>query len=114
MGLLLPPSVAGVAANAALALDRRIAVNLNYTVTAEVLNECIRQCGIRHVLTSRRVLERFPLKIDAQLVCLEDLQGAGRPWATSWPGCWPPGSCPPGVLERWLGLPRVRPDDRSR
>ena len=33
VGLLLPPSVGSVLANAALALDRRIAVNLNYTAS---------------------------------------------------------------------------------
>src|SRR4030042_83261 len=52
VGVLLPPSVGGVLANAALALDRRVAVNLNYTVSSQVLNDCIAQCGVRHVLTS--------------------------------------------------------------
>ena len=49
-----------------------MAVNLNYTVSSEVMNDCIAQCGIRHVLTSRRVMERFDLKLDAELVYLED------------------------------------------
>ena len=31
--------------NAALALDRRIAVNLNYTVSADVLNDCVADNG---------------------------------------------------------------------
>ena len=66
VGLLLPPSVGSVLANAALTIDRRIAVNLNYTVSSDVMNQCIAQCGIRHVLTSPRLLERFPLKIDAE------------------------------------------------
>ena len=59
MGVLLPPSVAAVVANAALAIDRRVAVNLNYTMTPEVINDCISQCGIRHVFSSRRVMERL-------------------------------------------------------
>ena len=50
VGVLLPPSVGSVLANAALAIDRRMAVNLNYTVSSEVMNQCIAQCGIRHVL----------------------------------------------------------------
>ena len=41
IGLLLPPSVAAVVVNAALALDCRVAVNLNYTVSSEVMNACI-------------------------------------------------------------------------
>ena len=52
VGLLLPPSVGSVLANTALTIDRRIAVNLNYTVSSEVMNQCIAQCGIRRVLTS--------------------------------------------------------------
>jgi len=79
VGLLLPPSVGAVLVNAALALDRRVAVNLNYTLSSSVLNDCIRQCGIRRVITSRRVLERFPLKLEAETVFLEDFQPLVRP-----------------------------------
>ena len=72
VGVLLPASVGGVVVNAALALDRRVAVNLNYTVSSDVMNDCLAQCGIRHVLTSRRVMERFNLKLHAEVVYLED------------------------------------------
>ncbi len=74
VGLLLPPSAGAVVANAALAIDQRISVNLNYTLSSEVLNACITRCGIRHVLTSRRVMERLNLKVDAELVFLEDFR----------------------------------------
>ncbi len=110
VGVLLPPSVGAVVANAALAIDRRVAVNLNYTVTSEVMNSCIKQCGIRHVLTSRRVLEKFAFKIDAEFVPLEDFSGkitaldkivsAAEAWLE-----------PVFLLERRLGLCRVKPDD---
>lgn len=110
VGLLLPPSVAALAANAALAVDCRIAVNLNYTMTAEVINDCIAQCGIRHVLTSRRLVERLNIAIDAEMVYLEDfkekvrlvdkLAAAFDAWLTPIP-----------ILERRLGLTRVRDDD---
>jgi acyl-[acyl-carrier-protein]-phospholipid O-acyltransferase/long-chain-fatty-acid--[acyl-carrier-protein] ligase len=59
VGLLLPPSAGAVVANAATTLLQRIAVNLNYTVSPEVMESCIRQCGIRHVLTSRKFMERM-------------------------------------------------------
>ncbi len=110
VGLLLPPSAGSVLANTALTIDRRVTVNLNYTVSSDVMNECIAQCGIRHVLTSPRVLERFPLKINAELVYLEDLKKkitladklivAAQAWLL-----------PAAVLERWLGLTRVKMDD---
>ena len=110
VGVLLPPSVAGVVVNAALAIDCRVAVNLNYTVTSEVMNDCIAQCGIRHVLTSRRVMQKFDLQIDAELVYLEDFPGkitlADKlsAAATAWlaPVAW---------LERRLGLNKVCDDD---
>ena len=75
VGLLLPPSVAGLVANAALGIDCRIAVNLNYTMTSEVINDCITQCGIRHVLASRRVMEKFNLTTECRTGVLGGLQG---------------------------------------
>jgi acyl-[acyl-carrier-protein]-phospholipid O-acyltransferase/long-chain-fatty-acid--[acyl-carrier-protein] ligase len=110
VGLLLPPSVPAALANAALTIDKRVAINLNYTVSSEVMNLCIEQAGIRHVLTSRRVLERFPLDIHADVVFLEDykekvtladkLIAAAQTWLL-----------PAAAMERWLGLNRVGPDD---
>src|SRR5690242_2002319 len=76
VGILLPPSVGAVVANLALALDRRVAVNLNYTLGVELLEGCLAQAGIAHVLTSRRVVERFPLPPGARPVFLEDLASA--------------------------------------
>ena len=75
VGLLMPTSVYGVLANLTLALDCRTAVNLNYTFHSDTINYCIKQTGIKHVITSRKVLERFPdLKIDAELIVMEDLR----------------------------------------
>jgi acyl-[acyl-carrier-protein]-phospholipid O-acyltransferase/long-chain-fatty-acid--[acyl-carrier-protein] ligase len=102
--------VAGVVLNAALTVDGRIAVNLNYTVSSEVMNICIRRCGIRRVLTSRRVLERFDLKMDAEVVCLEDLKDqftlVDKLVAASQAWFWPM-----GLLERRLGLTKIHPQD---
>ena len=39
VGVLLPPSIGAVVTNAAIALDRRIAVNLNYTASAEAVRD---------------------------------------------------------------------------
>jgi len=74
VGLLLPPSAGGVVANAAMSIDRRVAVNLNYSASSDVLNHCIKEAGIRHVLTSRRLMERLELDVDAELVYLEDFR----------------------------------------
>ena len=74
IGLLLPPTVAAAVANLALSLDRRVAVNLNYSLSAELIRGCLADAGIRHVLTSRAFLERVPLDLGAtELVYMEDL-----------------------------------------
>ena len=76
VGLFVPMSVGGCLVNAALALDRRVSVNLNNTFGPEILNYCIQEAGIRRILTSRKMLERFPdLKLSVPFVCLEDLFG---------------------------------------
>ncbi len=74
IGLLLPPTVPAMVVNAALALDRRVAVNLNYTVSSRVLQSCIDQAGIKHVLTSRKFMEKFDFELDVDLVYAEDLR----------------------------------------
>ena len=110
VGVLLPPSAAAVVVNAALTVDRRVAVNLNYTVTSPVLNSCIRQAGIKHVLTSRRVTDKLDLKIDATPVFLEDLV-KGITAVDKLLGALGAYLLPAFVLERLLGLRSVKPDD---
>ena len=74
VGLLMPTSAYGAIANLGLSLDRRTTVNLNYTFSQETINYCIRHAGVKHIVTSRRVLERFPdLKLDAEFLVMEDL-----------------------------------------
>jgi acyl-[acyl-carrier-protein]-phospholipid O-acyltransferase/long-chain-fatty-acid--[acyl-carrier-protein] ligase len=110
VGILLPPSVAGVLANAALSLDRRVAVNLNYTVSSDVMNACIAGAGIRHVLTSRRVMEKLHLEIDAELVYMEDFRDQVRR-IDKLIAAFQAHLVPVWALERWLGLTRIQPDD---
>ena len=102
VGLLLPPSVPGALVNFAALLMGKVPVNLNYTVSEETLASCIRQCGIKTVLTSRVFLEKVKLKVPGQTVLLEEVAakpGSGEKlWAmlSAWllPASW---------LERSLG-----------
>jgi acyl-[acyl-carrier-protein]-phospholipid O-acyltransferase/long-chain-fatty-acid--[acyl-carrier-protein] ligase len=110
VGVLLPPSVGGVLANAALPLLGRVSVNLNYTASAATINACIQRSGIRHVLTSRLFMEKTKLEIDSSLVYVEDLRdkvtaidkfvAAIQAYAT-----------PVWFLERLFGLTQIKPDD---
>ena len=110
VGLLVPPSAGGILANAAVTLCGRVAVNLNYTVSSETLNYCIAQCGMRHILTSRRFMERFDFKLDAELVYLEDLREQVT-LADKLVAAGVTYSVPSIILERWLGLHKIKPDD---
>lgn len=110
VGILLPPSAAGVLANTAATLSSRVTVNLNYTMSSDTVNYCIRQSGIRHVLTSRKFMEKVDLKLDAEIVYLEDI----RPLVTTSDkitaavGAY---VLPAFVTERLLGLTRFKRDD---
>ncbi|MDO4557815.1 MAG: AMP-binding protein, partial [Planctomycetia bacterium] len=111
VGVLIPPSLGGVVATYALTLDRRVPIHLNYTLRSSIMNHCIQSAQIRHVLTSRKVLEKFPdLKPDAHLIFLEDylpkVTVADKILcflaAKFMPVTW---------LEKRLGLDQVDPDD---
>jgi len=110
VGILIPPSVGGVLANIAATLCGRVAVNLNYTVTSDILNYCIAQCGIKHVLTSRKFMERFDFKLDAELIYLEDLREQVT-LVDKLAGAFAAYLVPITILERWLGLHKLKPDD---
>lgn len=110
VGILIPPTTGAVVTNAAITLAGRVAVNLNYTVSNEIMNACIHKAGIRHVLTTRKVLEKFDFDLDAEVVLLDDfkekvtttdkLAGIALAYATPLP-----------ILERLLGVHKMTGDD---
>ncbi|MEM6329433.1 MAG: AMP-binding protein [Planctomycetota bacterium] len=110
VGLLLPPSNGGAIVNAAVTMAGRVSVNLNYSVTSEVLNACIRRAGIRHVLTSRKVMEKLSLDIDAEVFCLEDLRDKVT-LADKAASAFEAYALPAAMLDRRLGLDKIRGDD---
>lgn len=110
VGLLVPPSGGGVLANTAVALCNRVGVNLNYTVSNETLNYCIEQCGIKHVITSRKFMEKFDFKLNAELVFLEDFRERVT-LADKLAGAFGAYALPAAILERWLGLHKLTEDD---
>lgn len=110
VGVLLPPSNGGAIVNAALALDSRVVVNLNYSVTSEVLNACIKKAGIRRVLTSRKVLDKLSLDIDAEVLCLEDIRDKVT-LSDKLAGVLGGYVTPVGMLEKQLGLTELTLDD---
>jgi acyl-[acyl-carrier-protein]-phospholipid O-acyltransferase/long-chain-fatty-acid--[acyl-carrier-protein] ligase len=106
VGVLAPMSVGGCILNAALSLDRRVPVDLNFTFGTDGINYCIKQAGIKHVLTSRKVIDRFPdLKLDAEIICSEDLIPKVSFWTKI--DCLGDATIlPRWILEKFLGLHR--------
>ena len=110
VGVLLPPTVAAAVTNLALGLDRRVAVNLNYSLSEELVRFSIKEAGLRRVITSRAFLERMPIDLSGvEVVLLEDLakqasaldKAAGAVLAV----------LPLPLLERVLGIDAIPEDE---
>jgi acyl-[acyl-carrier-protein]-phospholipid O-acyltransferase/long-chain-fatty-acid--[acyl-carrier-protein] ligase len=111
VGVLMPTSVYGVLANLALALDCRTTVNLNYTFHIDAINHCIKHAEVKHVITSRKVLDRFPnLKVDAELIIMEDLRKKVT-WLDKLTGFIDAYIMPIIYLEWVFGIAKILPDD---
>lgn len=110
VGILLPPSVGSVLVNVALAMDRRVSANLNYTVTSEVINHCINDIGIRRVLTSQKFMDKVDLDVDCELVMLESLREKVTKLDKAI-AFWQATLLPQWLLHRVIGLHRAKSDD---
>ncbi|HWL10269.1 MAG TPA: acyl-[ACP]--phospholipid O-acyltransferase [Planctomicrobium sp.] len=111
VGVLLPPSAGGCLANMALALDRRVSVNLNYTLSEETIQHCVDKAKIKHILTSRKFLEKKPYTITgAEFVFLEDLKGKVTSFDKAI-GAFGALLTPAAILDRQLGLQRISPNE---
>lgn len=78
VGILLPPSVAGSLVNFAALLLGKIPVNLNYTLSAELMASCVRQCNLQTILTSQVFLDRVKVKIPCRTLLLEEVAAQPR------------------------------------
>ena len=79
VGVLLPPSVRRRASPTPPSRwPAASPCNLNYTVSADVMNACIAKAGIRHVLTSRKVMEKLELRSSTPRSSTRRLQRQGH------------------------------------
>ena len=104
VGIWLPQSAGSAVANIALCLLHKSAVNLNYTSGDENVRSAARQCGLRHILTSKRFLHRVPLDLgpDVNVIHLEDAV-AGIPGGQRFAPSSPPCCCPAGCWIAYSG-----------
>ncbi len=110
VGVLIPPTVGGAIVNLTLGLDKKVAVNLNYSLSEDLINHCIKEAGIKHVLTTRKVADKFGFNLDAEVVFLDDLKDkvTSADKALSWFEAF---LMPGSLLVRKLGLLALKPDD---
>ena len=110
VAVLIPPTVGGAIVNLALGLDKRVPVNLNYSLSETLINHCIKESGIKHVLTTKQVADKFKFELDAEVVYLDDLKDkvTGADKGLSW---FEANLMPGALLVRKLGLNTLKPDD---
>lgn len=110
VGIIMPPTVAGAVANLALALDRRVPVNLNFVLSPEALEYSIQEAGIDHIITSEKVLDRLGLELETPTIILEEIPPLVGPldMATA---AFQGMVMPQSQLIRHLGLNKTQPDD---
>ncbi|HOE65008.1 MAG TPA: acyl-[ACP]--phospholipid O-acyltransferase [Candidatus Hydrogenedentes bacterium] len=110
VGVLVPPSVGGALTNIALQFMGKTPVNLNYTVSADVMANAAQQCAITKVVTSRAFLEKLPLEVPGESIYLEDVRetvaGLDRIKAMLLAAF-----LPVRRIERMLGAPKRRSQD---
>jgi 1-acyl-sn-glycerol-3-phosphate acyltransferase len=110
VGVLIPPTVGGVIVNAALAVNGNVSVNLNYSVSNEIMNGIVEQAGIKCILTTRKIMEKFDFEFDAEIKYLDDFKEqvtTGDKIA----GVMAAYVTPASMLEKQLGINNANPDD---
>lgn len=80
VGVLLPTSVASMLANLAIMMAGKIPVNLNFTSSKEILQQCADQCEMKTIISSRAFTEKINMRhFDDMTVFIEDIRGSVKP-----------------------------------
>lgn len=110
VGVLLPATAGCAIANLAITLAGRTSVNLNFTTTEADMQHCVKAASVKHILTSRKMLEKKPLELGAEFVFLEDLKEKITNFdrVISGIGAY---LVPAFILERLIGATKPRPED---
>lgn len=110
VGVLVPPTVGGALVNIALPIMGKVAVNLNYTQSSEIIASCVETCNIKHVLTSRKFLEHVNIKVPETTVYLEDVSESVSNWDKLW-GILCAVFLPISIIEKLFKAPPNKEDD---
>ena len=110
VGILLPAMAGGAIANLAVTMAGRTTVNLNFTTSEADMRHCVKDAGVRHILTSKKMLEKKPLDLGAEFVFLEDLKEKITNF-DKLSAAFSAYAVPAQILERTLGLTRIHPEE---
>ncbi len=113
VGVILPPGIAGSAANLALILAGKTPVNLNPLMSPAAGSACRMLAGVRSVVTSRAIPTRLPsVPGEERTVCIEDeISSIPGPRLTSaWILCI---LAPTRILQRVIAFPPPTDDEES-
>jgi acyl-[acyl-carrier-protein]-phospholipid O-acyltransferase/long-chain-fatty-acid--[acyl-carrier-protein] ligase len=113
VGVILPPGIAGAAANISLVLAGKVPVNLNPTLSEDATRSCLRQSGISAIITATAVrgkLPKFPwpeqtIALETAISCISknELFSAAAQLLL----------LPARILARRLDLPDSGPDEEA-
>lgn len=81
IGVFLPPSVPAALVNAGLLLHGKVAINLNYTASKEVVDACVNKAGIQTIVSSRKFSEKLGWSPNGKTIYVEDLAPSISPLA---------------------------------
>ncbi|MDR1925218.1 MAG: MFS transporter [Planctomycetaceae bacterium] len=76
VGILTPASIDAAVINAAVTLDKKIAVNINPDSDIQTIKNIIKNAEIKHIITSRNIASRYGgliRQIGGEVICYEDL-----------------------------------------
>ena len=110
VGVLIPPTVGAAIVNLGLALDKRVAINLNYSLSNELINHCVKDADIKTILTTRKVADKFDFEFDCKVFYLDDAKEkvTGMDKAVSAMHAF---ATPGFLLKSMLGLNSIKADD---
>ncbi len=73
VGIFLPPSVGGALANLAVLLAGKVPVNLNYTLSENLLASCARQCDLQTIISAKAFLDKVKKALPGRVLLLEEV-----------------------------------------
>jgi acyl-[acyl-carrier-protein]-phospholipid O-acyltransferase/long-chain-fatty-acid--[acyl-carrier-protein] ligase len=80
VGIMLPSSVGSVLANLAVMFAGKIPVNLNFTSSKDIIDQCIKQCNMTRIISSRAFVDKINMHhFDNMTIFIEDVKASVKP-----------------------------------